>query len=218
MKKFEGLNYYKILEIPVNSSSFDIRNAYRDTLEIYREDSMATYSLFSEDERENILDTIENAFLVLIDENKRADYDKMLVDTGEIEPSALTEKPEKKPKPIFLSEKSINQEDFFEKLNERAKEKDVKKVSDEIMSKELISGSDLRKLRKVLGIELDEIFKTIRISISMLEAIENNQFENLPSLIYLKNFLKSYAQVLCLDPQKVVDGYLINLTLLNSEG
>jgi DnaJ-class molecular chaperone len=218
MKKFEGLNYYKILEIPVNSSSFDIRNAYRDTLEIYREDSMATYSLFSEDERENILDTIENAFLVLIDENKRTDYDKMLVDTGEIEPSVLTEKPEKKPKPIFLSEKSINQEDFFEKLNERAKEKDVKKVSDEIMSKELISGSDLRKLRKVLGLELDEIFKTIRISISMLEAIESNQFENLPSLIYLKNFLKSYAQVLCLDPQKVVDGYLINLTLLNSEG
>jgi DnaJ-class molecular chaperone len=68
MKKFEGLNYYKILEIPVNSSSFDIRNAYRDTLEIYREDSMATYSLFSEGERESILDTIENAFLELIDE------------------------------------------------------------------------------------------------------------------------------------------------------
>ncbi len=218
MKKFEDLNYYRILEIPVNASPFDVRNAYKDTLEIYREDSMATYSLFSEDERENILDTIENAFLVLIDEDKRADYDKMLVDTGEIEPSALTEKPEKEPKPIFLSDKSINKEAFFQRLNEKAQEKEVQKARDEVLAKELISGSDLRKLRKVLGIELDEIFKTIRISISMLEAIENNQFENLPSLIYLKNFLKSYAKVLCLDPQKIVDGYLINLTLLNSEG
>ncbi len=218
MKKFEGLNYYKILEIPVNSSPFDIRNAYRDTLEIYREDSMATYSLFSDDERESILDTIENAFLVLIDEKKRADYDKMLLDTGEIEPSALTDKPEKKPKPIFLSDKSINQEAFFKRVKERAQEKDIIKIRDEVMSKELISGNDLRKLREVLGIELDEIFKTIRISISMLEAIENNKFENLPSLIYLKNFLKSYAKLLCLEPQKIVEGYLINLTLINSEG
>ena len=43
-----------------------------------------------------------------------------------------------------------------------------------------------------------------RISISMLKAIENDQFQDLPSLVYLKNFLKSYAEILHLNSDKVV--------------
>ena len=46
------------------------------------------------------------------------------------------------------------------------------------------------------------------------KAIENNEFQNLPSLIYLRNFLKSYAEILHLDPEKVADSYIINISLL----
>jgi cytoskeletal protein RodZ len=41
-----------------------------------------------------------------------------------------------------------------------------------------------------------------------LEWIEEEAFEKLPALVYLKGFLKSYAQSLGLDPQKVVEEYL----------
>ena len=58
MKRFEDLNYYQILEIPVRASSFEIREAYRDALSIYNEDSLTTYSLFTDDERDKILKKI----------------------------------------------------------------------------------------------------------------------------------------------------------------
>jgi cytoskeletal protein RodZ len=41
-----------------------------------------------------------------------------------------------------------------------------------------------------------------------LESIEEETFEKLPALVYLKGFLKSYAQSLGLDPQKVIEDYL----------
>jgi DnaJ-class molecular chaperone len=44
MKKFEDLSYYEILEIPVEASSYEIREAYKEALSIYTEDSLTTYS------------------------------------------------------------------------------------------------------------------------------------------------------------------------------
>ena len=71
MKNFQGLNYYEILEIPLSASSFEIRQAYKEALTIYSEDSLFTYSLFTDEERGEILRNIEEAFLTLVDKKKR---------------------------------------------------------------------------------------------------------------------------------------------------
>ncbi len=78
----------------------------------------------------------------------------------------------------------------------------------------MISGSDLKKLRKTVGIELSEIDVVTKISVIVLRSIEENQLENLPADIYLKNFLKSYAEILQIDSQRIVDGYLKNISLI----
>jgi hypothetical protein len=80
MKKFEEFNYYEILEIPVNASSFEIRRAYRNALEVYSDHSLLTYSLFSVEERVHILKKLENAYNTLIDKTKRTMYDASLSD------------------------------------------------------------------------------------------------------------------------------------------
>jgi len=80
MNKFEELNYYEILEIPVNASSFDIRRAYRNAVEVYSDHSLLTYSLFSAEERVNILKKLEDAYNTLIDRTKRTAYDASLSD------------------------------------------------------------------------------------------------------------------------------------------
>jgi DnaJ-class molecular chaperone len=85
MKNFEELTYYEILKIPANSSSFEIKHAYKDALSIYNENSLVTHSLFSNEERDNILQTLKEAFLTLTDENKRAAYDSILGDSEQIE-------------------------------------------------------------------------------------------------------------------------------------
>ena len=80
MNKFEELNYYEILEIPVNASSFEIRRAYRNAVEVYSDHSLLTYSLFSAEERVNILKKLEDAYNTLTDRAKRIAYDASLSD------------------------------------------------------------------------------------------------------------------------------------------
>ena len=76
---------------------------------------------------------------------------------------------------------------------------------------EVICGKDLKNLRESLGIELEEFFQATKISPTTLEAIEKDDIGNLPPSIYLKSFLKSYAEILQLDTKRIVDGYLKNL-------
>ena len=59
-----------------------------------------------------------------------------------------------------------------------------------------------------MGVELQTVSKETKINIKILEWIEEEAFEKLPALVYLKGFLKGYAQSLGLDPQKVIEEYL----------
>jgi len=211
MKNFERLTYYDILKIPPNSSSFEIKRAYRDALSIYNEDSLVTYSLFSSDERDKILKTIEEAFLALINENKRAAYDRMLTDSGQIDLSITSMINQKKPVPFYLG--NINNIDnFAERVRKKSREKEIKKLTNEILSKDLISGDDLKKIREAVDVEISEINAITRISVSVIKSIEGNQSESLPPKLYLRNFLRTYAEILKIDPQRIIDGYLKNIS------
>ena len=211
MKRFEELNHYEILEIPVDASSFEIREAYRDALSIYNEDSLVTYSLFTDEERGRILKKVEKAFGTLIDEKSRVDYDRNLVKSGEADTSILNKRSQRKPIPLFRTRNLIDKDTLLKKIRKRIEDKEVKEISNQILSKEVISGNDLKKLRESIGIELEEIFEVARIGVSVLKSIEENQTEGLPSSVYLKNFLKVYAELLQVDSKKVDDGYLKNI-------
>jgi len=214
MSDFKKMNYYEVLEVPVNASFFEIRHAYKEALSVYGEDSLSTYSLFSEAERDTLLKKIEEAFQTLMDEKKRSDYNNQLVKDGEVDPGDLLRDQNKNSIPIFLARNTLDKNSFFKKVKKKIGESSIQNLSREILETELISGQDLKKLRQAIGIQLEDIFEVARISISILKAIENDDFQNLPSLIYLRNFLKSYAEILHLDPEKVADSYIINISLL----
>ena len=80
MRNFEELNFYEILEISIDASPFKIKRAYKNALEVYGRESLLTYSLFSEEERNDIFRRIENAYNTLIDKTKRTAYDASLGD------------------------------------------------------------------------------------------------------------------------------------------
>jgi curved DNA-binding protein CbpA len=212
MKFFEKLNYYEILKIPANASLLEVKKGYREALSIYEKDALATYSLFSSEERDKILKAIEKAFFTLMDENKRAAYDRELVDSGEIESSIIISDEQKRPLPLFPSVKLKDKEDFADRIRKKSGEKGFKKLLSEILSKDLIQGNDLKTLRRALGIEISEIYCITKISVAVLKAIEEDRLENITSEIYLRNFLKSYAKVLQIDPQPIIDGYFKNVS------
>ena len=214
MKYFEGLNYYEILKIPENSSFLEIKQAHREAVSIYGEDSLATYSLFSTDEREKILKIIEAAFSTLMDGNKRAAYDRMLVDSGQSDTTFISRQSQKQPDPVFHPDKRSEDVPLAADPAEKIQTSEEKQLSDEILSKSSVSGNDLKKLRKAMGVEIHEIHSRTRISVSVLRAIEENRMEGLPPDVYLRNFLKLYAEVLQIDPLKIVDGYFKHISMV----
>ena len=211
MKRFEDFNYYELLNIPFNASSFEVRQAYKRILAIYEENSLATYSLFSEEERRTILAKIEKAFLALVDDKKRFAYDNNLVNSGEMAENILAERDRKRTIPIFQLNKTRTGSSDLTRIREKVQEEGAKKPLNAMPENEVISGNDLKNLRASLGIELGEFFQVTKISPTTLEAIEKDDISNLPPTIYLKSFLKSYAEILQLDEKEIVDGYLKNI-------
>jgi DnaJ-class molecular chaperone len=212
IKKFKDLNYYELLSIPYNASSFEIRQAYKHILAIYEENSLATYSLFVEDERKVILSKIEDAFLTLIDDKKRKAYDNNLVSIGEVSDNIFTDKEQKKAIPIFQKSEARTSNNSLARIKKKIQEKEAADLATTMLKSDQITGKDLKNLRESLGIELEEIFQATKISPTALAAIEKDDMANLPPKIYLISFLKSYAEALQLDPKQVVEGYIRNIS------
>ncbi len=71
-------NYYEILNISPDTFTSDMASAYARARELYGKDSVALYSLYSEQERMAMLESIENAYKTLSDPEKRRLYDEKL--------------------------------------------------------------------------------------------------------------------------------------------
>jgi cytoskeletal protein RodZ len=68
------------------------------------------------------------------------------------------------------------------------------------------AGTRLKKIRKELGISLEEVQKRTKIHLNILKAIEGESLTNL-SPVYLKGFLKIYCKFLGVDPGDYIDDY-----------
>lgn len=69
-------NYYEVLEIPSNARNDEIYHSYQRAKMAYSNDSLALYSLMSQEECRNILDLVEEAYSILSDPGKRKRYDE----------------------------------------------------------------------------------------------------------------------------------------------
>src|SRR5262249_30899286 len=70
------------------------------------------------------------------------------------------------------------------------------------------TGALLRKVRESQGIELAEISARTKISKPHLAAIEEETFEALPAIVYVRGFLAELAKYLRLDPAQVQKTFL----------
>lgn len=65
-------------------------------------------------------------------------------------------------------------------------------------------GRNLRQERERLGVNLEEISKATKISVRLLQAIEEEDFDRLPGGIFNVNFVRQYARHLDLDEEAIV--------------
>ncbi|MGH9353013.1 MAG: helix-turn-helix domain-containing protein, partial [Terriglobia bacterium] len=68
-------------------------------------------------------------------------------------------------------------------------------------------GENLRREREMRGISLQEISGTTKISVRFLELLEAEEFAKLPGGIFIRSFIRSYANYLGLDEEQVMAEY-----------
>ena len=68
-------------------------------------------------------------------------------------------------------------------------------------------GEVLRLARTNQGLTLEELHKKTEIQLDMLEAMEDDDFDQLPSPFYTRSFLRKYAWAVELDERIVLDAY-----------
>ncbi len=78
--KIEDMDHYEILNVSRASSFREIEKAYLIGKAAYSKDSLAHYTLLKDEERQQMLDRIEAAFMILRDEEKKQAYDENTLD------------------------------------------------------------------------------------------------------------------------------------------
>jgi len=81
----------------------------------------------------------------------------------------------------------------------------------EILTHDDLWGRDLKRIREELGVTLEALAEMTRVRILFLRAIEDDEVEKVPSLIFLRSFLRAYAQSIGLDADIVANRYLARI-------
>ncbi len=68
-------------------------------------------------------------------------------------------------------------------------------------------GSTLREARVRRKLTLQQVEEDTKIRVKYVQAMENEDFDIIPSPTYVKGFLRTYAEYLELDPRMILDEY-----------
>jgi hypothetical protein len=200
-KDFSQLNYYDMLDIKPNATALEIRAAFNAALQMYQSDSLVSYSFFSQKERSQILALLEKAYLTLINETQREKYDNELTGMGILSTMEKSVAAKKEPVNIFdinrQKDNSVTRKNHNAELKIKVSQNQRVK---EIISRQDISGADLKTMRNELGVAIEKIHQETKIRLDYLNYIEEDEVNKLPAAVFLKGFVKAYLKSLYIEP------------------
>ncbi|MBW1613914.1 MAG: hypothetical protein DRG35_05360 [Deltaproteobacteria bacterium] len=209
MKRLTEQDYYNLLDISPKASFGEVRSAYDQAMSIYSTDSISTYTLFTQKERKLILSRLAEAYKTLTNSKLRKEYDHFLIERGELSPqeigfSSLEDSTIAKGKLLDVSAESLTQKQQEVKDERLPSDRNLDLFGSQIS----VTGKSIKMVRKTKEISLEEIYKKTNIPQETLQSIEEERFEKLPALVYLKGFLKTYAKILQVNQTEMVEGYV----------
>jgi cytoskeletal protein RodZ len=80
----------------------------------------------------------------------------------------------------------------------------MNKKPDETIDPEKRLGEILKTERLKRGLSYEQIFELTKLRPSIIDALENEEWDKLPPSVFVKGFIKSYAQTLNLDPNSIL--------------
>lgn len=206
MKELAELDYYEVLEVPRDARPEEIERGYALLRAVYDGDSLAAYSIFEPGEAVGLRERIEQAYRVLSDPEARRAYDAASEDA---EPASAFEL-------AFADAPAARAEDaapeplppIAEEPPERSAESEFEGFEEVDEGEETTwDGARLRRARLLRGVELDALAATTKITLTYLRFLEEERFDDLPAVVYVRGFVAAYARQLGLDANRVARSY-----------
>lgn len=179
-------DHYAALGIGRSSNDEEIRRAFKRQREIYATGGLATSSLLDDAELATAQARIDEAHDTLLDPVRRRAYDLSTFP----EPETHTSMPP--PRPALAAEQLMLQGELQREIGPDTE----------------FTGALLRKVRESQGIEVAEISARTKISKVHLVALEEETYEQLPAVVYVRGFVTELAKYLRLDPAQVQRTYM----------
>lgn len=179
---------YRVLGVGRSASDEEVRRAYKRRLELYAPGNLATSALIPEAALVAEQDRIREAYDTILDPIRRRAYD--LSTFPDEEERAAFERA--LPRPALAAEQLMLQGELEREIGPDTE----------------FDGALLRKVRESQGIDLSEISARTKISRQHLQAIEDEAFDEMPAMVYVRGFVTELAKYLRLDPSQVQKTYL----------
>jgi len=183
----EAPDHYTVLGIGRSSNDEEVRRAFKRQRDIYAPGSLATTSLLDETDLRAAQSRVDEAHDTLLDPVRRRAYDLSMFP----EPDAPTQS-SVVPRPALAAEQLMLQGELAREIGPDTE----------------FTGPLLRKVRESQGIEIGEISSRTKISKVHLTALEDEVYEHLPAMVYVRGFVTELAKYLRLDPAQVQRTYL----------
>lgn len=203
-------NYYEVLEIPVNATQDEVREAYQRAKNAYSGDSLALYSLLSEDEATKISNLIEEAYNILSDPLKRKKYNQ--VRGINFDPNVTPEEiQDASPQEFQPAEKKADMNRLVAKKRYSLEFNEDPEMEKEIEQCTEFTGEFLQKVREYKNVDVNRLADMTKISKTYIRYIEDEEFGKMPAPVYVRGFVYQYAKCLKLNPDLVATSYLFRM-------
>lgn len=173
--------HHDLLEVERGATDDEVRRAYKRARETYAPQALCCYGLFEPHEIEKLRAKLDEAFDVLLDPARRRPYE---VSVFRAEPEPARERPQ------------------LEEDNE------PRPPPPDLTPDTQFTGPLLKQVRESQGVELRDISQKSKVGLGYLKAIEEDDFEHLPAVVYTTGFVSEFARFLKLDPQHVSRSYI----------
>jgi flagellar biosynthesis protein FlhG len=188
----EEQTYYEILETEPGVSDEEIRRAYRAIKDTYATGSMVIAGLYEEQELVELHARVNAAHDTLFAPERRRLYDLALPEADlarAVRAAAHTARRPAGAAGTPNPERPENAEPVIDLREE-------------------VTGPLLRKARESRGLELGDISQRTKISERYLRAIEEERFDDMPAIVYVRGYVMEYARAIRVDAQRVAESYL----------
>jgi DnaJ-class molecular chaperone len=213
--------YYDVLNVDRTATRFAIRESYLRLKSLYTNGGDALYGVAAADDLSRHLQDLERAFEVLNDEARRAAYDRELDSNHNLtandplgdmsQTHAKDLDPPVAVPGVVQTSRSILKVNRIQASGSNGDDLQARMLGI-LDESDIGDGSTLVALREIARVSQAEIQERTKISLEYIRSIEANQFDQLPRVVYVKGFLRSYLRYLNVPNfDKIINSYVARL-------